>query len=57
MSRVGINDGSHFTRDFKDAYGLTPEQLKRSPLSELPEQDVALRFHKQRRTGEYAGKQ
>jgi transcriptional regulator GlxA family with amidase domain len=31
MIRVGIGDGSHFARDFKHAYGLTPQQLKRMP--------------------------
>jgi transcriptional regulator GlxA family with amidase domain len=29
--RVGISDGSHFTRDFKNVYGLTPQQLKNTP--------------------------
>jgi two-component system, response regulator YesN len=28
MNRVGIKDKSHFTRDFKKAYGLTPTQCK-----------------------------
>jgi AraC-like DNA-binding protein len=34
--RVGINDESHFVRDFKRAYGLTPTQY-RALCSEPPE--------------------
>lgn len=26
MHRIGINDESHFTRDFKKVYGMTPAQ-------------------------------
>jgi transcriptional regulator GlxA family with amidase domain len=30
MYKVGVNDESHFVRDFKLAYGLTPMQLRLS---------------------------
>jgi AraC family transcriptional regulator, arabinose operon regulatory protein len=29
MAAVGLNDPSHFARDFKQAYGITPSQLRR----------------------------
>jgi transcriptional regulator GlxA family with amidase domain len=28
MHRIGVNDESHFTRDFKKVYGLTPAQYR-----------------------------
>jgi AraC family transcriptional regulator, arabinose operon regulatory protein len=30
MNCVGLNDPSHFTRDFKRAYGMPPSHLRRS---------------------------
>jgi AraC-like DNA-binding protein len=29
MAAVGLNDASHFARDFKETYGLTPTQLRK----------------------------
>jgi AraC-like DNA-binding protein len=29
MAHVGINDPSHFARDFKRAYGVAPTELRR----------------------------
>ena len=34
MSSVGIKDKSHFTREFKRAYGLTPTQCR---VAHLPD--------------------
>jgi AraC-like DNA-binding protein len=28
MHRIGVNDESHFTRDFKKLYGMTPAQYR-----------------------------
>lgn len=28
MHRIGVRDESHFTRDFKKAYGITPAQYR-----------------------------
>jgi transcriptional regulator GlxA family with amidase domain len=35
MHRIGVNDESHFTRDFKKVYGMTPAQysVRRRPPS------------------------
>jgi two-component system response regulator YesN len=33
MLRVGVNDESHFLRDFKRAFGATPNQYRRSIIS------------------------
>ncbi|HYX43214.1 MAG TPA: helix-turn-helix domain-containing protein [Pyrinomonadaceae bacterium] len=42
MSRVGIKDKSHFSREFKRAYGLTPKQYRASyPLERDGEQAVS----------------
>jgi len=42
MSRVGIKDKSHFSREFKRAYGLTPKQYRASyPLERAGEQAVS----------------
>ena len=30
MLQVGINDESHFVRDFRELYGLTPAEYRRS---------------------------
>jgi transcriptional regulator GlxA family with amidase domain len=37
MSAVGINDESHFARDFKAKYGETPAAYQRRYLRALPE--------------------
>lgn len=34
MARVGIKDGSHFVRDFKQAYGRTPVQHRANHLQQ-----------------------
>jgi AraC family transcriptional regulator of arabinose operon len=33
MTEVGVRDGSHFVRDFKTTYGLSPTSYRRSLLS------------------------
>jgi len=35
MLQVGINDESHFVRDFRELYGLTPAEYRRSHRSQL----------------------
>lgn len=39
MNVLGINDDSHFTRDFKKAYGLSPGQYCRSRFKSMPSLD------------------
>jgi AraC-like DNA-binding protein len=34
MFRVGLRDASHFVRDFRRVYGLTPGKLRRTVLLE-----------------------
>jgi AraC-like DNA-binding protein len=36
MHEVGLSDISHFVRDFKSWYGLTPSQLRRQAGSQQP---------------------
>lgn|ERR1041384_1283028 len=43
MSRVGIKDKSHFSREFKRAYGVTPKQYRASyPLEPESVQAVSV---------------
>ena len=37
--RLGIKDKSHFERDFKKAYGLTPAQYRLATLLNIGEED------------------
>lgn len=40
MHRIGVNDESHFTRDFKKVYGMTPAQYSvRRRALELEKKD------------------
>ena len=39
MSRIGITDESHFVRDFKQSFGLTPAQYRASLRREKPEKE------------------
>lgn len=35
MLQVGINDESHFVRDFRELYGLTPAEYRRNHRNQL----------------------
>jgi AraC-like DNA-binding protein len=37
MHRIGVQDESHFTRDFKKVYGMTPAQYRSRPRAVVPE--------------------
>jgi AraC-like DNA-binding protein len=37
MHRIGVYDESHFTRDFKKVYGMTPAQYRSRPHAVAPE--------------------
>lgn len=37
MHRIGVHDESHFTRDFKKVYGMTPAQYRSRPRALPPE--------------------
>jgi two-component system response regulator YesN len=39
MSRIGITDESHFVRDFKQSYGMTPAQYRASSRGEGAEKE------------------
>lgn len=41
MNRVGISDSSHFTRDFKKLFGLTPTAYKQQRVACLMEHSIS----------------
>ena len=47
MLEVGIKDESHFVRDFKRAYGMTPTQYR----SQLASRELKEKLYEQRKKG------
>lgn len=47
MMSIGVNDDSHFIRDFKKAFGMTPAQCRALYNTALVEKLAASRGHQQ----------
>jgi transcriptional regulator GlxA family with amidase domain len=50
--RVGLHDRSHFARQFKKTYGVTPYQYRRSTAEGLPKTTTANRTSEKRKIGD-----
>jgi AraC-like DNA-binding protein len=51
MINIGVNDESHFVRDFKRTFGMTPTQCRALYNSALIEKQAEARSHSLHKTG------